>query len=112
MTATEIKLEEPSYYCESCETWRDGEAEKIKAKYTEGMSYIDPDYFYLSVTEWDAASLIAVIKCGDCDNVSKDPPDDEAYDNVIQLLPGHLVYECDDCGNRYLDPEKAEECCS
>ena len=110
MTATEIKLELPYYLCTVCDEWTQGEPIKLRAKDMQEATYVDEDYFFMSVEEWDRLKLVDVLKCEDCGHVVLDPPT-EHEDPIIQLAAGHLVYECDGCETWYIDQDRAESCC-
>jgi hypothetical protein len=111
MTATEIKLEGPYHYCTDCESFTEGAAVKVSAKNVQEAKYVDEDYFFLSVEEWDRMKLVEVTKCGDCGYVCLDPPG-ENDEPIIQLAAGAHIWECDDCESWYIDQREAERCCT
>ena len=107
----EIKVDEHRFYCGACDQVIEGELKPIMAKYTEEMNYIDPDYFFLSVAEWDKAPLVSVLKCSDCDNVVPVPVDLKADAPIILIKPGDTVWQCQECGAYHPNPTTASECC-
>jgi hypothetical protein len=108
----EVKLDEHWYFCTACEELIQGELKPIMAKYTENMAYLDPDYFFLSVEEWDQHPLVSVLKCTDCENTVKYPVDEEVDTPIARLAPGDSVWKCTNCDTWYPDPTTASECCA